>query len=164
MNFKQTITENDYKIAYEFHYKTYKWTKFRPLYGALFILIGSILIVMNFELAYAIFCILFGIYMFFAKKLYVARPLRYSKQNKSFGETIEINLDKEKKMRVISTNEMSEIDLNKILYFYVTYFGILLYRQRNLFFILKKDAMDKEVGIDNVIEFLKGAGIEQKKL
>lgn len=148
--FSFSITEQEYKHFFDKHYSTYRIIRYRPYYGMVMILYGLFSFVQEFhnEILSILF-IVFGLYFLLSKKVFIYKAMKTYRTNPKYGENISVKITDESIEghgegfdlkqcwdRFIGYSEFSE--------------GLMIYAQRNLFYIIPKKVLDKED-----IEFIK---------
>ena len=165
MKIEQTLTEEDIKRAYSVHYSSYNtWTRYRPASGVALIGLGvSMYYQSSMNNAFAVFAMLYGGYMIFAKHIYIFKCLKSIKTDKYFGYPLTIELTKDGMITTVRGNENSRSEIKSMYGFRTNSDGVLIYRQRSLFFPLKHDAIESAGGIDLLFQILDENGVKRLK-
>jgi len=162
MTIDQTVTEDDFRKAYGTFYSTFIFTRFRPWFGAVMLAFGVYLIKSQQQtLAVAIFFILFGIFLFMDKHIYVARRLHFSRRAGHLPATMQVELSDNGRLKMSGDGEHSGLNLSKLHGYQIAEVGVLIYLQRNMFFILKEDAIGQAGGIDQLLSLLRPHGVKR---
>lgn len=157
---KQKLSEDDYRKAASAHYNTYKMSKVRPVLVFFLIASGIYLCWINSQIIYAIFCIAYGIFMMFRKYIYVYRVVKSVKTTKLFGELIEIKISDDDVFESRQGSDTSKIELKNLFGYLKTNFGVLLYPQKNMFYLLKANVFNSADQIEEFMSLLETSNVK----
>jgi hypothetical protein len=115
------------------------------------------------QLSVAVMFLMLGGYLSAAKWIYVGRLLRITKRAGRLPATMSVEIAANGPLKVSADGDRTELDPKRVFGFKVADFGVLIYLQRNMFFLLKRDAAEQAGGVDMLLEILKGRGIKQMR-
>ena len=156
LKLKFSLSQEDYKKFFGHHYKTYTIGRWRPIYGAIMIIIGISLFLYSsgeniFLTSYLL--VAFGIYFLFTKYFYVKKMTKNATTNPDFGSEILLEFsdtsllfeDKgsQGKMNYGSIFGINEVDE-----------GIMLYLQKNSFIPIPNRAFKSVEQKRKILEIL----------
>jgi len=158
---KQQLSEYDYKRAASVHFKTYRMSKARPFLATALILVGVWATYKTDQFAYGFACIAYGVFMLFRKHLWIRRLVTSVKTSKSFGENIEIRVQDDGMFLTNQGSESANLHLENLAGYVRTDIGIMLYPQRNTFFLLKASAFEDPEQMDTLENLLRTLGVKE---
>jgi len=162
MTITQTVTDEDFKKAYARYYATDLMTKYRPWMGVALLASSVYLAVrMPDRMPIAIIFILFGCYLLVAKWTYIAKRLREGRRSGRLPSDMELEISGSGIMKLSAEGEHSELDLRRTYGYQVAAFGVLIYLRRNMFFLLKLDAIERAGGLETLVAMLNGFGLKR---
>jgi hypothetical protein len=121
-----------------------------------FLILVSIPLFISGEYVYTIcgvFSILWGVINLFKKKIYLKRLLNIVRSNKNYGSEMFIKIDDDGMIELSRGSDKNLSELKNYYGYAVTDDAILLYPQKNLFMILKKEMLGEnwDIALDYLI-------------
>jgi uncharacterized membrane protein YfcA len=157
----QRLSEADYEAASAIHYRTYRYSKYRPWLAGILIFIGAYLLIEVTGELFGILFVVYGIFMLLRKKIVINRITKAAATAKLFGEEIRVVIDES---GVISSEVGENSSIMRIgsLFGFVRHpIGFLIYPQRNMFYYLKASAFESEEQMDTLYRMLKNSKIKE---
>lgn len=168
----QTINEHDLRYFLSIHYDKLKTRRIFKIISAVMIIL-SISIILYGVISYTVhkdnFFIIMGVVYFlmslipvFQKKFSLYKLIKISKSNKLFGHEMKIALTDDNIIEISQADNSSRIKLAAINSCILTDEGIILYIQKNLFYIFKKSAF-KKTGYNEFVDSIRHSNIAEIK-
>ncbi len=162
IEFKQLLTETDYRKAAGINYDRYKRSAVILILGIIMILMGVFLLffMTYYTTAFGIFGILYGIIVLLRKTFYKRSIVKNVKSGKNFGREIHVTISEDGMIKTSEGSDESKFDLKNFYGYHIGKIGILLYPQKNFFMILKKESLG-EKDFSEILEILKNTGVKK---
>ncbi len=149
IEFSQILKDNDYKKAASIHYGRNKINIIFPILGIILSIAGLIMLnilLLRFSGKFILFVIadigliVYGISIIFKKWFYIRKILKSAKKDKNYGSEMFLKFFDDGSCEARENNEESKTGINNFYGYYHSGDLILLYPEKNIFFILKKQA------------------------
>jgi hypothetical protein len=152
IKFKQVLTDDDYIKAGIAGFKRNVMMRILFILSILLVVVGFFLILVSIPLFIS------GEYVYticgvFKKKIYLKRLLNIVRSNKNYGSEMFIKIDDDGMIELSRGSDKNLSELKNYYGYAVTDDAILLYPQKNLFMILKKEMLGEnwDIALDYLI-------------
>ncbi len=163
IEFKQTISDIDYKKAIALHYFGYKYTLINPILGAILLLIIVTLVIINSEFfnGKTFFLLLVSSFLITRPLFYIQNVFKNSKSNKMFSKQTNIQITDDNKIITSIGENVSTVKLTNLYLYDNKKTFLFLYIAKNQYLILDKRQMSK-TQIENLIKILNRLKIKKR--
>jgi hypothetical protein len=170
ISFTQTIDENDLKHYLSVHYERLRTRKFLKVLSVMMIILGILIFsfglytyIMRRDNSLLMISVLYfamSLILAFRKKISILKLVKISKTNKLFGTVMKVTITDDGAIDISQAENSSKIEITSLHSFLVTRDGIMLYLQKNLFYIFKKNSFPDK-GLNEFVAILRNFKIKE---